>query len=130
MNEMVQQQQKQQKQPQSVEKLKRHYREFVVMLDRVTDRIAPPDEDDIGTPASIARAPITFGVIMLVVVFGLFGLWSAFAPLSSAAIAVGTVVLDSNRKTIQHLEGGIVEKILVYEGKMVEAGDPLVRLNA
>jgi len=45
--------------------------------------------------------------------------WSTFAPLESAAIASGTVESESSRKTIQHLEGGIIREILVADGDAV-----------
>jgi len=50
------------------------------------------------------------------------GTWSTFAPLESAAIAFGTVESESSRKTIQHLEGGIIRQILVVDGDIVHAG--------
>lgn len=56
--------------------------------------------------------------------------WGGIAPLDSAAVAPGSVVVASNRKTIQHLEGGIITDILVKDGDKVEAGQELVRLNA
>ena len=59
---------------------------------------------------------------------GVFGAWASYAPLASAAIASGVVSPESSRKTIQHLEGGIVEEILVKEGDRVEAGAVLMRL--
>ena len=59
---------------------------------------------------------------------GAFGAWASYAPLASAAIASGVVSPESSRKTIQHLEGGIVEEILVKEGDRVEAGAVLMRL--
>jgi HlyD family secretion protein len=57
------------------------------------------------------------------------GTWSTVAPLESAAIAVGTVESESSRKTIQHLEGGIIKKILVADGDLVHAGQTLVLLE-
>ncbi|MGE0253104.1 MAG: HlyD family type I secretion periplasmic adaptor subunit [Alphaproteobacteria bacterium] len=69
------------------------------------------------------------GFVLIAVFFGGFGGWAAFAPLESAAIAPGVVSVDSKRKTIQHLEGGIVAAILVREGDAVTAGQPLVRLD-
>ncbi|MCW8860796.1 MAG: HlyD family type I secretion periplasmic adaptor subunit [Rhodospirillales bacterium] len=56
-------------------------------------------------------------------------LWAANARLDSAAIASGVVSVESNRKTIQHLEGGIISEILVREGERVEAGQPLFRME-
>jgi HlyD family secretion protein len=57
------------------------------------------------------------------------GIWSAYAPLESAAIAVGTVESESSRKTIQHLEGGIIREILVADGDVVRAGQTLIALE-
>ena len=50
-------------------------------------------------------------------------------PLSSAAIAPGVVGVAGQKKSIQHLEGGIVKKILVRDGDLVSAGQPLVELS-
>jgi len=75
------------------------------------------------------RLYIVKSKIVIAVLFGGFGLWAAFAPLSSAAIAPGVVKVDSYRKTVQHLEGGIVSRILVHEGDAVAQGQPLVRLD-
>jgi HlyD family secretion protein len=57
------------------------------------------------------------------------GAWSTFAPLESAAIAFGTVESESSRKTIQHLEGGIIRAILVADGDVVRAGQTLISLE-
>jgi HlyD family type I secretion membrane fusion protein len=55
--------------------------------------------------------------------------WAALAPLSGAIVASGVVKVDSNRKTVQHRDGGIVREILVREGDAVIAGQPLVVLD-
>ncbi|TXS95353.1 HlyD family type I secretion periplasmic adaptor subunit [Parahaliea maris] len=70
------------------------------------------------------------GGIVLFLVFVVFGGWAAFAPLDSAALAPGVVTVKNYRKTLQHLEGGIVEAIHVREGDPVAAGDPLIVLDA
>jgi HlyD family secretion protein len=57
------------------------------------------------------------------------GTWSAYAPLESAAIAIGTLESESSRKTIQHLEGGIIKEILVADGDVVRAGQTLISLE-
>jgi HlyD family secretion protein len=67
-------------------------------------------------------------LLMLCFVLGL-GTWSGFAPLESAAIASGVVEPESSRKTIQHLEGGIVKKILVADGEVVRSGQILFALD-
>lgn len=73
--------------------------------------------------------PITIGLVILFLFFGGFLGWAAFAPLGSAAIASGVVSVEGNRKTIQHLEGGIVKKILVKDGDFVKQGQVLVILD-
>lgn len=83
-------------------------------------------------PASLTaalRGPLLAGVLIGGVFFGGFGAWAALAPLNGAAIAPGVVGVESNRKTVQHLEGGIVGEILVRNGDFVEAGQPLIRLD-
>ena len=68
------------------------------------------------------------GMLVIAIFFGGFGAWATLAPLASAAIAQGKIIVESNRKTIQHLEGGIIEEILVKEGSRVNAGDLLISL--
>lgn len=65
----------------------------------------------------------------IAVVFGGFGLWAAMAPLDSAAIAQARVAVETDRKPVQHLEGGIVQEILVKEAQHVEEGQVLFRLQ-
>ncbi|HUD90810.1 HlyD family type I secretion periplasmic adaptor subunit [Sphingobium sp.] len=73
---------------------------------------------------------LRFAYIALAVFAVIFGLWAVLAPLQSAAIASGTLRAEGGgRKTVQHLEGGIIRKILVREGQKVRAGQPLVLLD-
>lgn len=58
-----------------------------------------------------------------------FLVWALFAPLDDGVHISGTVVVQGNRKAVQHPQGGIVEKILVKEGSVVKQGDPLIRIN-
>lgn len=69
------------------------------------------------------------GFIILFITFGLFGGWAAFAPLDSAALATGVVTVQGYRKTVQHLEGGIVSALHVHDGDTVQAGDLLIELD-
>lgn len=55
--------------------------------------------------------------------------WSVLAPLGGAIVALGLVKVDTNRKTVQHRDGGIVREILVREGDRVTAGQALVVLD-
>ena len=70
------------------------------------------------------------GLIIVLVFFGGLGAWSALFPFAGAVIAPGTVKVSQERKTIQHLEGGIVDEILVKEGDKVDKGQVLVRLKS
>src|SRR6201999_2813072 len=54
--------------------------------------------------------------------------WSAMARLDSAVTASGIVAIENSRKSVQHLEGGIVEAILVQEGQSVHEGQVLINL--
>jgi HlyD family secretion protein len=73
---------------------------------------------------------ITVAGNLLVLCFMLgLGTWASLAPLESAAIASGVVESESSRKTIQHLEGGIVRKILVSDGDIVRSGQTLIVLD-
>jgi membrane fusion protein, type I secretion system len=75
------------------------------------------------------RAPARAGYAVIVLTFGALGLWAARAPLDSAAVAHGQIEVDSLRKPIQHLEGGIIEEILVKEAEAVKQGQVMFRLE-
>ena len=72
---------------------------------------------------------MVFGVVVLVLFLGGFGAWAMLAPLESAAIAKGVLSVSGKRKTVQHLEGGIVGEILIKEGDVVAAGQTLIALD-
>jgi epimerase transport system membrane fusion protein len=69
------------------------------------------------------------GLTIVLVTFGIFGTWAAFAPLSNAVHGSGFVTVQSYRKTVQHLEGGIVKELLVRDGDSVKKGDPVIVLD-
>ncbi|MFG6554374.1 HlyD family type I secretion periplasmic adaptor subunit [Sulfitobacter sp. 1A16808] len=69
------------------------------------------------------------GYVILFITFGILGTWAYFAVIASAVVAPGVVALESDRKVVQHLEGGIVQEILVREADFVEQGDPLLVLD-
>ncbi len=87
----------------------------------------PPDAGEPDRPDIAASARL--GLIIALLFFGGVGGWAALAPLDSAAIAMGSVKVEGNRKTVQHLEGGIVGEILVRDGDPVTAGQTLIRLD-
>jgi HlyD family secretion protein len=82
-----------------------------------------------GVPAG-TRLPILLGAAILVLCLGGFGVWAAMAPLDGAVVVSGTFVATGQNKHVQHLEGGILREMLVREGDLVEAGQPLLRLDA
>ena len=84
-----------------------------------------------GTSASGCRVTgvTRIGIAVLVVALGGFGAWASLVPLTEGVVATGSVVVDTAHKTIQHLEGGIVEKLYVREGSEVMAGDVLIKLS-
>jgi HlyD family type I secretion membrane fusion protein len=84
-------------------------------------------------PAPVAPADwqkmLRIGFAVIFLTFFVFGGWTAVARLDAAVVAMGTISVESYRKTIQHLEGGIVREILVRDGDTVQEGDVLVRLD-
>jgi protease secretion system membrane fusion protein len=74
-------------------------------------------------------SPIRWGIGVLIVGFGGFLLWASFAPLDEGVPAQGMVSIDTKRKTIQHLTGGIVKDVQVKEGQQVKEGDLLLVLD-
>lgn len=79
--------------------------------------------------SKIAENTINYGVKALIIFSLIFFGWAVFLPIKSASIADGVIVLDFNRKTIQHLEGGIIDQILVKEGQTINQGDVLLYLH-
>lgn len=79
-------------------------------------------------PRSIRRHALV-GLALILAVFGGFGTWAATAPLAAAVISAGSFVATGENKVVQHLEGGIIQEILVNEGDHVTAGRPLIRLD-
>jgi HlyD family type I secretion membrane fusion protein len=69
------------------------------------------------------------GFAVIAITFVGLGGWTAFAHIDSAVVADGTVAVETSRKTLQHLEGGIVAEILVRDGDLVHEGDVLLRLD-
>jgi len=75
------------------------------------------------------RRQTRFGLALVALLFGGFGVWAAATSLSGAVIAVGQVVVESNVKKVQHPTGGIVGEIRVRDGDRVQTGDLLMRLD-
>lgn len=75
------------------------------------------------------ETPRRIGLTIAFLVFGVFGMWAAFAPIDGSAHAMGFVTVKSYKKVIQHLEGGIVSEIRVQNGDSVNAGDILLVMD-
>ena len=88
------------------------------------------NQDDAPKVSTSYLGILIFGALILLVSVGGFGVWAATARLDSAVIAPGKVAVESNSKEIQHLQGGIVEEILVRNAQQVKVGDLLVVLDA
>ncbi|MEO5378483.1 MAG: HlyD family type I secretion periplasmic adaptor subunit [Magnetococcus sp. DMHC-6] len=69
------------------------------------------------------------GLFILVIFFVGLGSWSVFAPLNGAVVANGVIKVEGNRKSLQHLDGGIVKELRVKEGDHVRAGEILIVLD-
>jgi HlyD family type I secretion membrane fusion protein len=80
-------------------------------------------------PADV-RGPIRAGLLVIAATVVAFTVWSVVAPLSAAVIAQGFVKSDTNRKSVQHLEGGIVQRINVRDGDRVTQGQVLLELGS
>ena len=77
--------------------------------------IAPPD---LLNPYRYVR----LGWAVILVGLGGFFLWAGLAPLDKGVPVSGTVMVSGHRKAVQHVSGGILAKILVKEGDLVQAG--------
>ena len=87
------------------------------------DAVALPAAGDSGRAGRM-------GLWALAIGFGGFLLWASLAPLDEGVPAAGIVAIDTKRKAVQHLSGGIVKEVLVREGDEVKEGQLLIRLDS
>lgn len=89
---------------------------------------------DASSPVSASSGdgsrPGRIGLWALGLGFGGFLLWAALAPLDEGVPSQGMVAIDTKRKAVQHLSGGLVKEVLVREGDKVRQGQLLMRLDA
>lgn len=90
---------------------------------------APQDQAEAAVDPPFPLPLIAGGCAIMAVFVAVLTLWSRAAPIESAVVAPGVVSVDGHRKTIQHLEGGIVRRILVADGDRVTTGQPLIELS-
>lgn len=86
--------------------------------------------DGVERQASALWRPLGVALSIVALTVAFVVAWGILAKIDSAAVASGTLVVDLNRRVVQHLEGGIVGEVLVREGDVVQAGQPLLRLDA
>ncbi|ADY73957.1 type I secretion membrane fusion protein, HlyD family [Desulfurobacterium thermolithotrophum DSM 11699] len=72
---------------------------------------------------------ITFGSLVVFLIFGLLIGWAALAKIDTVVVAPGKVVVKSYKKPVQHKDWGTVTRIFVKEGDFVKKGDPLLELE-
>lgn len=85
-------------------------------------------QGEVPLPSDTSR-PIKVGMLVLGLGFGGVLLWAGLAPLDEGVPTSGMVSIDTKRKAVQHLSGGLVAEVLVKEGQIVHAGDPLLRID-
>ncbi|WP_244483426.1 HlyD family type I secretion periplasmic adaptor subunit [Mesorhizobium sp. 1M-11] len=94
----------------------------------------PPDVIDVKVEPpglkNIVRKPARYGMALVCLFIGGGIAWSAMAPMAEGATATGIVSPDGSRRTVQHLEGGIIKELMVRDGDLVRAGDQLVTLQS
>ena len=96
----------------------------------MTPPITPTHESPTVLPDGAWERRIRrIGIGAVLLVFGGFGTWAALAPLSSAAIGSGVISVENYRKTVQHLEGGIIREIKVRDGDLVARDQVLLTLD-
>src|SRR5438270_10498645 len=82
-----------------------------------------------GAPSDSIKHVALAGWIIIALFFGGIGSWAAIAPLNGAIVGNAIIKVDGNRKSVQHLDGGIVKELRIKEGDKVNAGDVLVVLD-
>jgi HlyD family type I secretion membrane fusion protein len=86
------------------------------------DKVDPRLEERLRRPMVVGAAIIGTLVVGL-------GAWAALTPLAAGASAMGEVEVESNLKTLRHKDPGTVRQILVHEGELVRAGQPLITFD-
>ncbi|MBF0255731.1 MAG: HlyD family type I secretion periplasmic adaptor subunit [Gammaproteobacteria bacterium] len=99
------------------------------LLQTLQDKVAGEDIEEPSAPDSNDRKYRRAGNLVLLIMLGGLALWAFTAPIDSAVLATGQVKVESNRKTVQHLEGGLVSEIAVKDGDFVQKGQLLLKID-
>lgn len=86
--------------------------------------------DDAPPPGDGIRGLVGIGLAVVVLFFGVAGGWAALSPLDGAIVGDGIFKVEGNRKSVDHLEGGIVGRVRVKDGDLVQVGDVLLELDS
>lgn len=99
-------------------------------MTQLTTELKPAQRMEKRTaPSDRMTGQIIFGLLVVGLMFGGIAGWAISTKIEGAVVASGMVAVESNRKTVQHLEGGIVGEIFVQEGEYAQAGQLLMRLD-
>ena len=82
-----------------------------------------------GAPSDSIRQVALAGWIIIAIFFGGIGSWAYMAPLNGAVVGNAVIKIDGNRKSVQHLDGGIVKEMRIKDGDKVNSGDVLIVLD-
>lgn len=105
---------------------------FILFFSQRFTMTSIEEKSPLGTQqpsASDSRSAARLGLWVLGIGLGGFLLWAAWAPLDEGVPTQGLVTIDTKRKAVQHLSGGIVRAVKVGEGQMVQEGDVLIELD-
>ncbi len=97
----------------------------VAKLDTAYDNLAEKETAVIRD----ARGPLKFGLILILLFFGVFFTWMVFAKIDGSVVAQGQVVFAQNKQNVQHQSGGTIKSVLVKEGDIVYTGQTLMVMN-
>lgn len=90
---------------------------------------APPPPPGPVTVPDTPRLELIVGGVIILLFFGIFLGWAAFAPLDAGAYGQGQIAVSGNRQAVQHREGGVVSALHVKEGDTVRRGQILLTLS-
>ena len=103
------------------------------LRDRMAQReLESKEKEGAGKGAAYrdTKSPVRLGIWILLVGFGGFLLWAAFAPLDEGVPCQGVVSISTKRKVVENQRGGSIEHVHVREGQMVREGDVLITLDS
>ena len=106
----------------------KNIRNGLVPLEITPNRSDQADPWSLKPPTSVSGL-MWLGIVASILLATSIGAWAGLAPLRSGIVAPGHVTVTGNRKLVQHLEGGILDEILVKDGEHIDQGDILFRLR-